>query len=46
MMLIASNLDFDMEYRVALLPEKGAAYVIQDFSENKTFTIIEGRRWS
>ncbi len=38
-MQIASNRDSDMEYRVVLVPENGASYVVQNFSENKTFTI-------
>lgn len=39
-MWIASNRDFDMEYRITLTPDEGGnPYIIQDFDTNKEFTI-------
>lgn len=36
---VASNRDVGMEYRIILTPDEGEAYMIQDFQENKKFTI-------
>ncbi|MCM1124543.1 MAG: SGNH/GDSL hydrolase family protein [Eubacterium sp.] len=36
---IASNRDAGMEYKVILTSEKGEQYMVQDFSENKEFSV-------
>lgn len=36
---IASNRESGLEYRVILTPCEGEQYMLQDFSENKKFTI-------
>lgn len=36
---VASNRDSDMEYRIIITPDEGEQYMIQDFNENKEFTI-------
>lgn len=38
-MWIASNRDSEMEYRVILNPEAGTAHMVQDFDENKEFSV-------
>lgn len=36
---VASNKDEGMEYRIIMSPEGGGQYIVQDFSENKEFTV-------
>lgn len=36
---VASNREEDMEYRITLTPKEGESYVVQDFAENKEFTL-------
>lgn len=36
---VASSRDMGMEYRITISPNEGDGYVIQDFDENKEFTI-------
>lgn len=36
---VASNREEDMEYKITLTPEEGEQYVVQNFSENKEFTL-------
>lgn len=38
-MWIASNRDEEMEYRIILTPDDEEQYMVQDFSENKAFSI-------
>lgn len=38
-MRIASNSDSDMQYRVVITPEEGNPYMVQDFDDNKEFTV-------
>ena len=38
-MWIASNRETGMEYRIILTPTEGEPYMIQDFDENKEFTV-------
>lgn len=38
-MWIASNRDEGMEYRIILTPSEGEQYMVQDFSENKEFSV-------
>lgn len=37
--IVVSNRSQGMEYRIVLNPENGSQYMVQDFSENKTFEI-------
>lgn len=41
-MYVASNRDEGMEYRIILTPEEGEQYMVQDFEQNKEFTVPEG----
>lgn len=36
---IASNRDSEMEYRIILTPAEGEQYMLQDFAENKEFSV-------
>lgn len=39
---VASNREEGMEYRIILTPLEGEQYMIQDFEQNKEFTVPEG----
>lgn len=41
-MYISSNREKGMEYRIIITPEDGEQYMVQDFAENKEFTIPKG----
>ncbi len=44
-MNVASNRDSGMEYRIVITPDEFSGrepYVVQDFCENKEFTITDG----
>lgn len=43
-MHVASNLASGMEYKIILTPNEGEQYVVQDFDENKEFTIPYGEK--
>lgn len=43
-MHVASNRTSGMEYKITLTPDEGEQYVVQDFDENKEFTIPYGEK--
>ena len=38
---IASNRKEEMEYKISMMPNEGEQYVVQDFAQNKQFTVPE-----
>ncbi len=38
---IAANRDTGMEYKIIMMPDEGEQYTIQDFSENRKFTVLK-----